>query len=40
MNQLLKLNAMHKLIMGGFAAEAVIQAGVLYDGWKRGMSVE
>lgn len=40
MNQLLKLNAMHELIMGELAAEAVIQAGVLYAGWERDMSVQ
>lgn len=26
--------------MGEIAVEAVIQAGVIYDGWKRGMSVK
>lgn len=40
MNQLLKLNVMHKVIMAEIAGEAVIQTGVLRVGWKRNVSVQ
>ena len=40
MNQLLKLNVMHKVIMAEIAGEAVIQTGVLRVGWKRDVSVQ
>ena len=40
MDQFLKLKAMHELIMGQIAAEAVIQAGVIHCGWKRDLSVQ
>ena len=40
MDQLLKLNAMHKLIMGEIAAEAVIESGVMWCGWERGEHIQ
>lgn len=36
MDQLLKLNTMHKIIMNHITGDAVLTAGVVHSGWKKG----
>lgn len=40
MNQLKKLNAMHKVILTRIIGNAVIEAGIKTEGWKRGEHIQ
>lgn len=40
MNQLKKLNAMHKVILTRIVGNAVIEAGIKTEGWKRGEHIQ
>lgn len=39
-NSLLKLNAMHKIIMAEIQGEVVVKSGVLKAGWKKGDHIQ